>query len=251
MIIVYCDREHTYALKLSFHFATGEDSKPSLEKWQAEPLQDLQYAQLVELDTRACVVQPGRMYVARQCATFSCSAMRPIQLADFGATEDEPAVKLQRAAAVDKAAKQRAEEKTQREGDKRARVASFIGGAQQEATKKVYDAIQTERQVILYYSDYFIAMNHWHTARRSPPKKRGRGCRRNRRRRRTKMKPLNSRVEGQSLSGVKHQRPWRLIIMSTANVARSGQRPKRDKRIKEEAIEAGAPDIKAFFFSIK
>ena len=138
----HCDREHTYALKLSPHFTTGDDSKPSLEKWQAEPLQDLQYSQLVEVDTRARVVQPARMYVARQCATFACSAMRPIQLSDFGATEDEPAVKLQRAAADEKAAKLRAEEKAQREGEKRARVARFIGG--------VYDAVQAERQVMLH-----------------------------------------------------------------------------------------------------
>jgi hypothetical protein len=89
------------------------------------------------------------MYVARQCATFACSAMRPIQLSDFGATEDEPAVKLQRAAADEKAAKLRAEEKAQREGEKRARVASFIGGDQQEVTQKVYDAMQVERQVML------------------------------------------------------------------------------------------------------
>jgi hypothetical protein len=155
-----CDREHTYALNVSCQFATGlgEDTKPSLEKWQPEPLQDLQHGQLVEMDTRMRVVQPGRMYVARQCATFACSTMRPIQLADFGATEDEPAVKLQRDAAACRAAEQRAAEKTQRAGEKKTRVAEFISGTQRETTKKAYDAIQARRQVRVC----LVIPNHWH-----------------------------------------------------------------------------------------
>ena len=61
------------------------------------------------------------------------------------------------------------------------------------------------------------------------------------------MKPLHWVVEGRSLSGAKHRRAWRLIILSTANVARNAPTLKRDKRIKGEALEAGTavPDINA------